>query len=127
MMKVLSLILNFLGGGALKTVSDSLVEAQRDRLRAETDEKKLETEETISRLQAHRDILLTEQSNWATRMIRPLFALPFIIFNFKVIVWDKVLGWGSTDPLSSDLIELEMIVFGAYFLARPIEKYIKRR
>lgn len=28
------------------------------------------------------------------------FATPLIIFEWKVIVWDKVLGWGSTDPLT---------------------------
>ncbi len=32
-------------------------------------------------------------------MIRPLFAAPFIIFAFKVVVWDKVLRLGVTDAL----------------------------
>ena len=26
-----------------------------------------------------------------------------VIFIWKVIVWDKVLGWGSTDPLTGDV------------------------
>lgn len=31
------------------------------------------------------------------------FALPLIGFEWKVIVWDKMLGWGSTDPLAGDV------------------------
>jgi len=34
-----------------------------------------------------------------TAIIRPLLALPVVIFMWKVIVWDKVLGLGSTDAL----------------------------
>jgi hypothetical protein len=55
-------------------------------------------------------------------MIRPLFALPFIIYNFKVIVYDKVLGLGITDDLSASYWQLQMVVFGAYFLTRGFEK-----
>jgi hypothetical protein len=51
-----------------------------------------------------------------------MFALPFVIYNFKIIVWDKVMGLGSTDGLSPELIQLQMIIFGAYFLTRPFEK-----
>jgi hypothetical protein len=36
-------------------------------------------------------------------MIWPLAALPVVIFLWKVIVWDKVLGWVSTDPLTGDV------------------------
>ena len=32
-------------------------------------------------------------------MIRPLLALPVIIYLWKVIVWDKVLGLGTTDAI----------------------------
>lgn len=32
--------------------------------------------------------------------VQTLFALPIIIYMSKVIVWDKVLAWGSTDPLT---------------------------
>ena len=57
-----------------------------------------------------------------TRWIRPAFALPFVIFNFKVIVWDKVLGLGVTADLSPAFWQLQMVVFGAYFLTRGFEK-----
>jgi hypothetical protein len=35
-------------------------------------------------------------------MIRPLLALPVIVYLWKVIVWDKVLGWGTTDAIAGN-------------------------
>lgn len=31
------------------------------------------------------------------------FALPWMIFEWKVILWDKILGWGSTDPVLGEV------------------------
>src|SRR3954447_25294912 len=45
-------------------------------------------------------IIIAEQGRWYTAMIRPLLALPVIIYLWKVIVWDKVLGWGTTDAIA---------------------------
>ena len=51
-----------------------------------------------------------------------MFALPFIIYNFKVVVYDSVFGLGVTAELSNSYWQLQMIVFGAYFLTRGLEK-----
>jgi hypothetical protein len=37
-------------------------------------------------------LILAEQGRWYTAIIRPLLALPIIIYLWKVIVWDKVPG-----------------------------------
>ena len=55
-------------------------------------------------------------------MIRPLFAAPFIIFAWKVVIWDKVLGWGTTDALDPNMWNVFLTVVGAYFGGRTIEK-----
>jgi hypothetical protein len=39
-----------------------------------------------------------------------------------VVVWDKVFGLGSTDPLSGDVAQWALIVLTAYFGGRSIEK-----
>lgn len=54
-------------------------------------------------------------------MPRPLFAFAFIIYAWKVIVWDKVFGLGSTDPLTGDISQWATIVLTAYFGGRNIE------
>jgi len=37
-------------------------------------------------------------------------------------VFDKVVGWGTTDPLSGDVSQWAMIVLTAYFAGRSLEK-----
>jgi len=103
-------------------IADKLLEAKLKSIEAGTEEERIKAEVTISQLEARQAILLAEQGFWMTRWIRPLFALPFILYNFKVIVWDKVLGWGVTDDLSSSYWQLQMVIFGAYFLTRGFEK-----
>lgn len=117
-----SLFLNFLGGGALKTVTDGIVQARRDAANAKNDSERIAAEEKMANLNAQRDILLAEQGNWLTRWIRPAIAAPFVIYLWKLVLYDKVLGLGATDDLSPDLWKLFWIVIGAYFLTRPFEK-----
>lgn len=69
-----------------------------------------------------KELLQSEQGWWVTALIRPLFALPFIAFAWKVIVWDKVLGLGSTDALDPNMWSVFITVVSAYFGGRTIEK-----
>ena len=48
-------------------------------------------------------------------------ALPFIIFVWKVIVFDKVLGFGRTDPLDPKMWGVFMAVVVAYMGGRSFE------
>jgi hypothetical protein len=65
---------------------------------------------------------IAEQGRWYTALPRPLFAAAFIIYTWKVVVWDKVLGLGVTDPLGGDVAQWAMIVLTAYFGGRSLEK-----
>lgn len=67
-------------------------------------------------------LLVAEQGRWYTALPRPLFAGAFIIYAWKVVVWDKVLGLGATDPLGGDVAQWAMIVLTAYFGGRSLEK-----
>jgi len=106
----------------LAKVAVDLMDAKAKQANATTDQQRIEAEVTIHQLEARQEVLIAEQATRATRWIRPLFALPFIIYNFKVIVWDKVLGFGTTDALSDQYWQLQMIVFGAYFITRGLAK-----
>jgi len=119
---MLAKILTWLSGGLIKSVGEQLNEAYKLKLLAKNDKDKLDAEVYIKNLEAKQAILLAEQGHWMTRWIRPAFAAPFVIYNSKILVWDKVLGFGTTDALSPEYWELQMIVFGAYFLVRPFEK-----
>ena len=67
-------------------------------------------------------LIIAEQGHWLTRSIRPLFALPFIIFAFKVIVWDKVLGLGVTDALDPKMWGVFQTIIISYFGATAVER-----
>lgn len=119
---MLGTLLKWLTGGGISAIGEQLRAAYDARLKADTDGAKLEAEVTIRQLEARQAVLIAEQGNWPTRLIRPAFAFPFIVYDFKIIIWDKVLGLGVTDPLTPEFWQLQMIVFGAYFLTRPFEK-----
>ena len=68
------------------------------------------------------DVVKAEQGNWMTRWVRPVWALPFVLFSWKVVVWDKMLGWGSTDALDPRMWSVFMLMVAAYFGGRSAEK-----
>ena len=71
------------------------------------------------------EMVLAEQGRWYTAVPRPLFASAFIIYVWKVVVWDKVLGLGTTDALTGDVSQWATIVLTAYFGGRSLEKIVR--
>jgi len=105
------------------------VDAYRAKLTAENTSEKIAADLAARELlveQRERElaaqVVIAEQGRWYTALPRPLFALAFIIYVWKVVVFDKVLGWGTTDPLSGDVAQWAMIVLTAYFGGRSLEK-----
>ncbi len=94
-----------------------------ERIAADLAARELALEQRERELSAQ--IVMAEEGRWFTALPRPLFALAFIIYVWKVVVWDKVLGLGHTDPLSGDVAQWAMIVLTAYFGGRSLEKVAK--
>jgi hypothetical protein len=67
-------------------------------------------------------IIIAEQGRWYTAVIRPLLALPVIIYLWKVIVWDKVLGWDTTDAIAGDVGVWAGTIVTTYVGGRSLEK-----
>lgn len=91
----------------------------RERIAADLAAKQLELDEREREIQGQ--ILVAEQGNWFTRIIRPLWALPFVIWTWKVVFYDKVLGLGVTDELHGATANLLVTIAGAYFIGRSAE------
>jgi len=105
------------------------LDAYRARLSAENASEKIAADLAARELaveQRERELasqsVLAEQGRWYTSLPRPLFAFAFVIYVWKVVVWDKVFAFGSTDPLSGDVAHWATIVLTAYFGGRSIEK-----
>jgi len=92
----------------------------RDGIAADLAAKEIEAE-IEARKQASA-IIMAEQGRWYTAIIRPLLAAPVIIYFWKVIVWDKVLGLGTTDPINGMIADWTGTVITAYVGGRSIEK-----
>ena len=91
-----------------------------DRIAADLAAKHIEAE--IAARQQATAIIIAEQGRWYTAIIRPLLALPIIIYFWKVIVWDKVLGVGVTDPLTGLVSDWAGTIVTAYVGGRSVEK-----
>ena len=90
---------------------------------------KLDAANTHDRIAAEIDvrkqasaIIIAEQGRWYTAIIRPLLAFPIIIYFWKVIVFDKVLGLGATDPITGVIADWTGMIITAYVGGRSIEK-----
>jgi hypothetical protein len=119
---------NLLGGPFAKAA----VDAYRAKLSADNTSEKIAADLAARELgveQRERElaaqVVVAEQGRWYTALPRPLFAFAFVIYAWKVVVFDKVLGLGSTDPLTGDVAQWAMIVLAAYFGGRSIEKVAK--
>jgi len=125
---ILSWLGNLLGGPFAKAA----VDAYKAKLSAENTSEKIAADLAARELAVEareRELatqtVIAEQGRWYTALPRPLFAAAFIIYAWKVVVWDKVLGLGSTDPLSADMGQWAMVVLTAYFGGRSLEKVAK--
>lgn len=92
----------------------------RDRIAADLAAKEIEAE--IAARKEASAVIMAEQGRWYTAIIRPLLALPIIIYLWKVIVYDKVLGLGTTDPLTGMVADWAGVILTAYVGGRSIEK-----
>jgi hypothetical protein len=92
----------------------------QDRIAADLAAKELEAE--VEARKMAKAIVIAEQGRWYTVAIRPLLALPVVIFLWKVIVWDKVLGLGSTDEITGMAADWCGWIVTAYVGGRSIEK-----
>lgn len=122
---VLGWLGNLLGGPFAKAA----VDAYRAKLSAENTSEKIAADLAARELgveQRERELatqaVIAEQGRWYTALPRPLFAGAFIIYVWKVVVWDRVLGLGTTDALTGDVAQWAMIVLTAYFGGRSLEK-----
>ena len=129
---MLSAFLEWLGNLLGGPFARAAVDAYRAKLAAENTSEKIAADLAARELaveQRERELanamVLAEQGRWHTAVPRPLFAIAFIIYVWKVVVWDKVLGLGTIDALTGDVSQWATIVLTAYFGGRSLEKIVR--
>src|SRR5262249_25365301 len=116
---------SFLGGpvvaGAIEAYKARLAaQNSQDAVAADLAAKAIAAE--IEQRKSANAIILAEQGRWWTAAMRPLIALPVVVYLWKVIVWDKVLALGSTDPLAGDVAQWAGLIVTTYVGGRSLEK-----
>lgn len=114
-------ILSLLGVISKNLISE-IADARSKVINAETEQERIAAEERLGVLVAQKEIILQGQKDKVERWIRVLWAIPFIIYTWKLIVWDKVFGLGATDSLSPTLEYIMWTILGSYFLDSTIKK-----
>lgn len=107
----------------LGRIADKLAAAYVERSNAQTDQQRIAADVRIKALEARRDVILKAQSDPFERWVRIGFALPFVLYIWKLVVMDKLLGWGATDNLSDDLWAILYIVLGGYFVDTIVRRF----
>jgi len=126
---MLSTVLGWLGNLLGGPFAKAAVDAYRAKLTAENTSEKIAADLAAREMSVEQrerelavEVAVAEQGRWYTALPRPLFAFAFIIYVWKAVVWDKVLGLGTTEALSGDVSQWAMIVLMAYFGGRSLEK-----
>jgi len=104
-------MLAFLLKIGIGSLASKLAAAYKARENAKTDQERIAADERIAMLKAQASVQRPIDA-----VIRILFALPVAIYFGKLYFWDKVLAWGSTDPLSPELDKIAMVIIGFYFI-----------
>lgn len=123
-------IIGFLGGPVIK----GLLDAYNSHLKAATDDKAIAADlagkevaaQTVE-AQAQAQLKIAEVGHaWEPEKLAFYVTLAFYA---KCLVWDKMLGWGTTDPLAGDVSVWAGMIMGFYFGKRTFEnvaRIIKR-
>jgi len=116
-------------GPVLNAITGPILEAYKAKLGAENNQDgkivELASKAIDAEIDARREatkICVAEQGRWWTAAPRAITFWSFAIFVAKVVVWDKVLGVGSMDPLTGDVNGWAGMVMATWFGGRSLEK-----
>lgn len=106
-------MLQLIFGALTGEVGRNLAAAFKERSNAETERERIAANERI----AYWDTVQQSQNQAVASLVRAAFALPFLVYMYKLILWDKLICGGgcSTDDLSDNLWMVFYIVLGFYF------------
>lgn len=106
------------------SIAENLASAYMAREEAKTDAERIKADVAIKQLEA-RQAAVVSGGRWLAP-VQAAFAVMFLIYNAKLIIWDKVLGLGVTDPLSPELYWLQNIVVGFIFLQAGVDRVMRK-
>jgi hypothetical protein len=104
-----------LTGGIEKELFGSLERWQRAKLDAKNDAERIEADKQVAFFQGQISLAVAAAQNdkwWSTRELIGKCALVYV---FKIVVWDTVLGLGITPDPGPQVTGIVMLVLGFYY------------
>lgn len=101
----------------ISKITGQIADAFAKKVDAQTERERIEADEQIKTLEARRAVLVAESGTPINALIRGWLVFPPSLYVAKLFVWDKVLGWGSTDDLSNNLWWIVFIIYAFYFVS----------
>jgi len=114
-------------GNAVKGLVAELEETKRAEIDARNTEAHRHHVERIKDLEGSIALAKEDAKHATTAWVRPAISFVFLTYLAKVVLWDKVLGLGTTDPLSSELQWGMNLVMTFYYGGRVVEKVMARK
>ena len=115
-------IIGFIGGPVIK----GLINAYREKLKAGNVDNKIAADLAAGEIAAQ-----TAETQAITQLKIAQIGHPWepeklafyvtLAFYAKCLIWDKMLGWGTTDPLAGDVSVWAGMIMGFYFGKRTFE------
>jgi len=109
----------------ITAITKQIGEARAALEKEQNTERRIQLEGEVAALNAQQSVLISTQQFFLNRLMRFLIAFPIAFILWKLFIWDKALGLGSTDSISQDLWDILKIVVGGYFLTNVVERWRK--
>src|SRR5689334_19532537 len=123
MLTILNIIKALLGfGETVKSISGDIARVRIAAKEAETEEKRIEAQTEEKGLLARMEVLKAESagSRW-NQGFRIFLSIPGALILWKIVIYDEMLGLGSTTIHSKEIWWYIMAVVGFYLLNRTIQ------
>lgn len=118
-------MLNFIGGPIITGIIDGYKAKLASVNTTDAQAVDLAKQEIAAEIEARKQatiVILAEQGHWWTSLPRAAVQYAYAVFIVKVVVWDTVLGWGSTPPLHGDIATWSGMIMAFWFGGRTVEK-----
>lgn len=120
---ILGIIKALLGfGETVKSISGDIARVRIAAKEAETEEKRIEAQTEQTALEARKAVLVAEApgSRW-NQGFRILLSIPALLVIWKIVVYDEMLGLGSTKIHSQEIWWYVLSVVSFYLMNRMIQ------
>lgn len=121
---MLTWLLSFLSGPVISGLIDAYKATLASKNAFDQASINLAVQDLQAQIEARKAAVAVEATPWGS-IVDAAFAFPIIIYLNKVLIWDKVLALGSTDPITGAVGVWVGMIISFYFGGNIVSKVSK--